>query len=64
MALPEQAGVATAMAVSAAAEGAQACRLGFHAWTPYLGLPTPDDANRYVTWCAREGCNATEQYDL
>lgn len=40
------------------------CDAGNHAWTPWLGLPTPEAPTRYVTVCGRAACFAEKQYDL
>ena len=54
------AGVTTAAELQDAYEAARLCRFGYHAWVPWLQLPNTS----YVTWCARRGCAAQEQYDL
>lgn len=38
----------------------QGCADGHHAWVPWLELP----GGSFVTWCAREGCDHSEQYDV
>lgn len=58
------AGVLDAQALALSAEGTRQCGLGFHAWTPWLGLPSPEAPNRYVALCGRECCEAHAQYDL
>jgi hypothetical protein len=48
-------------------QGWQQCQLGFHAWVSWLPVHRANDPkmpiNYYTTWCAREGCDATEQWD-
>jgi hypothetical protein len=50
------------------AEGQRMCHLGHHAWVPWLAVHYPSDVRGgdvqfYTTWCAREGCDHTEQWD-
>lgn len=42
------------------AESRKACAMGFHAWVPWLELPT----GAFRTWCCRPGCSHTEEYLL
>lgn len=37
-----------------------ACAAGHHAWVPWLRR----DDGSFVTWCVREGCAHSEQYDV
>jgi hypothetical protein len=60
----EPAGVGTAIALDTMMQNQRLCAVGWHAWTPWLGLPTPEDPTRFVTICGREGCTAERQYDL
>lgn len=41
------------------------CAQGFHAWVPWLAVYNDDGTLRfYTTWCCREGCDHTEQWDI
>lgn len=55
-----EAGVGTVMALSDAMESQRLCRLGFHAWVPWLTIA---NGRSSLTWCARVGCDASEQFD-
>lgn len=37
----------------------QLCLQGWHAWVPWLRL----DNGSWLTWCVRDGCDHSEQYD-
>lgn len=58
-----------AQALGDAMEGQRLCRLGYHAWVPWLAVHYPPDVRGgaitfYTTWCARAGCDHTEQWDM
>lgn len=44
------------------------CAKGHHAWVPwlavYVGGMEANGINFYTTWCCRDGCNHTEQWDV
>lgn len=54
------AGVGTVAAVQTAWSNAQLCAAGWHAWVPWLQM----ENGSFVTWCAREGCDHGEQFDV
>jgi hypothetical protein len=45
---PQSPGTAGVIAVQGAADGAQLCALGYHAWVPWL-----QREQHWVTWCTR-----------
>lgn len=54
-------------ALGAARAGRQECLVGRHAFVPWLavyrgGMPE-NGVSFYTTWCARKGCDHTEQWD-
>ena len=58
----------TSEEMAALAEGRKQCLLGFHAWVPWLAVHYPNHprdgaVSFYTTWCARDGCDHTEQWD-
>lgn len=52
-------GVGAAMALADSVEAARLCRLGYHAWTPWLANP---NGMSFWTYCVR--CSHQEQFDL